>query len=84
MSLNKISAERPEPGKPVAAVHVMFDDIKCEVVEPTKTPDRDGEQHGGFEGRMLDEKQGGSEQTDEQKENALELDQAGGRDVFHR
>jgi len=45
----------------------MLDDVKREVVEPAKTPDRDGEQHGGLEGRMLDEKQSRSEQTDEQK-----------------
>ena len=61
----------------------MFNDIKREVVEPAKTPDRDGEQYGDFQRGLLQEKQHRSEQTDDQEQNALELDQAGGRDVFH-
>ena len=62
----------------------MLDDIKREVVEPAKAPDRDGEQYGDLECGLFQEKQQRSEQTDEQEQNALELDQAGGRDVFHR
>src|SRR6266496_1940567 len=61
ISFRQVAEERPKPGKPVAAVHVMLDDIKREVIKPAKTPDRDGEQYGGFERRMLDEKQGRSE-----------------------
>ena len=62
----------------------MFDDIKREVVEPAETPDRDGEQHGRLERRVLDEQQSRSGQADEEKQNTLELDQARGGDVFHR
>ena len=83
-SLNKVSAKRPQPGKPVAAVHIMLDDIKREVVEPAKTPDRDSEQYGDFQRGLVQEKQHRSEQTDEKEQNALELDQSGRRDVFHR
>src|SRR5216117_315243 len=65
VAFRQVSEKRPKPGKPVGVVHVMFDDIKREVVEPTKTPDRDGEHHGSFDRRMLHEKQGRGEQTDE-------------------
>jgi len=44
----QVSAKGPKPREPILAVHVMLDDVKREVVEPAKTPDRDGEQHGGL------------------------------------
>ena len=84
VAFRQVAEKRPKPGKPVPAVHVMLDDIKREVIEPAKTPDRDREQYSGFEGRMLDEEQGRREHSDEQKENTFELDQAGGGDVFHK
>ena len=40
----------------MAAVHIMLDDIKREVVEPAKTPDRDGEQCGDLQRGLFQEK----------------------------
>jgi len=62
----------------------MLDDVKGKVVEAAEAPDRDSQQNGDLEMRILVEKQNGGEDPDEEEEEALELNPGGVGEVLHR
>jgi hypothetical protein len=41
---NQISKKRPQPGEPVAGIHIILDYIKRKVIKPAKTPNRNRQQ----------------------------------------
>src|SRR5436190_21536149 len=57
-SLHQVAAERPEAGKLIAFIHVMFDHVEREVIEPAETPDSDGQQNGDFQRGLFQHEQG--------------------------
>ena len=66
--LQQIPGKRDQTGKFVARVNVFFDDIKGEIIKPAKTPDRNHQQHGGPECRVVEKKQDGGGNADEEKQ----------------
>jgi hypothetical protein len=68
----------------VARINVFLDDVKCEIVKPAKTPDRQREQHGGPQRRAVEKKQNGCDDPDEQKQQSLQFDPKRIRQIFHK
>ena len=61
----------------------MFEHVKGEVVEAAETPDRGGEQPGDFDLRVFDEQQGRGKDSNEEKQNAFELNPNGVGKILH-
>ncbi len=81
--LHKIAEERPQPGEAVARVHVMFDDVEGEIIEPAETPDTNRQQHANLKGWSFQDQQDRGDQADDQEQDAFEFDHAGISEVFH-
>ena len=61
----------------------MFDDIKCEVVEPAKTPDGQREQPDCLPRWVVEEKQNAGNDANEQEQQSFQFDPARMHQVFH-
>jgi hypothetical protein len=66
--LKQILHEGNQSGEFVSRVNVFFDDVKREVIKPAETPDGQREQEGGFPGGVVEEKQHGGDNSDEQEQ----------------
>jgi len=81
--LYEVTEEGPESGESVAGVNVMLDDVEGEIVEPAETPHTNRQQYSNFHGRCFEDQQERGTKADDQKQYALELDQARVGEVFH-
>src|SRR5260370_9457607 len=51
----QVHRKRPKSRKSVARINIMFDHIKCKVIETAKAPDRYSQQQNNLEIRVLED-----------------------------
>ena len=80
---HQIDGKRPEARKSVAGIDVMFNDVKCEVVESAKAPDGDSQEQHSFESWIFDDQQGGGANCHQKKQESFEFNPAWIGEFFH-
>ena len=61
----------------------MLNNIEGEIIEPAKRPDSNAQQNDNLEFRVINHEKPGSAQSENEEQEALDLDPAGIGDVFH-
>jgi hypothetical protein len=61
----------------------MLDNVKGKIIEPTKTPDSNGEQNDNLNLRVLKDEKPGGKQAEKKEQESLKLNTARIGDVFH-
>ena len=61
----------------------MFDDIKCEVIDPTETPDYEVQENEVFEAEVFGEEQYRGYRSDDKEEDSFDVDGALALEVTH-
>jgi hypothetical protein len=79
----KITRKRPQSRKPITRIHILLDHIKREIIKPAEAPNRNHQQHPGFQRRLLHDQQRRRENTDYQKQNSFQLNPARVSQVLH-
>jgi hypothetical protein len=73
----------PIPRELEVRIHVVFDDIECEVVEAAEAPDGEGEQEGCSPVRLLNQQERRRQQANKQKQKSLGLNPPWVSQIFH-
>ena len=69
-----ILRESEESCEAKTRIDVMFDNVKCEVIDPTETPDYETQEQEVFEAEVFGEEQNAGEGADREEERGLEVD----------
>jgi len=81
--LPEIDAKRPQARKFESRVNVAFKDVKREIVEAAKTPNRDKEKESHAQGKVFSEQNRRGDDARKQEQEALENDETRGLKVAH-
>jgi hypothetical protein len=80
---NQITEEGPQPGKTIVGINVVLDDVEGEIVKAAEAPDGNYEQNSDLQTGLLEDEQDGGDDSHDQKEDALQFDPKGVREVLH-
>jgi hypothetical protein len=72
-SSQQILRKRNQSRKFVIRVNVFFNDVKCKIVKPAKTPNCQREQNGSLPFWVIEKNQNGGNNSDKQKQNAFQF-----------
>jgi hypothetical protein len=80
----EISHKRNQSGKFVRGFNIFLDDVKRAIVKPAETPDGQREQDDCLPIRIIQEKQDGGDESDEQKQQSFDFYPGWVGQIFHK